>query len=148
MIAPLPQAQLVETRVINLLQYQTLVASKAARSVLVAPTNCSSSLACDERMVPRRLSLAARASYMAGFQGTSNVLAGMKYGIPTYGTMAHSFIQRTQARRKRFSILPDRISTMLYCSSTRTIPSGAPSALSMSRKSPVRRHRRAGRPSR
>jgi nicotinate phosphoribosyltransferase len=92
-VAPLPQAQLVESRIINLLQYQTLIASKAARSVLVAPEKLLVEFGMRRAHGSEAALLAARASYLAGFAGTSNVLAAMRYGIPAYGTMAHSFVQ-------------------------------------------------------
>ncbi len=91
--APLPVAQLVETRLINLLHFQSLIASKAARMALLAP---------DKRLVDFGLRrahgaeaglMAARASYIAGFAGSATVLAEQCFGIPAYGTMAHSFIQ-------------------------------------------------------
>jgi nicotinate phosphoribosyltransferase len=91
--APMPQAQLVETRLINILHLQSLIASKAARMVLAAP---------DKRLVDFGLRrshgaeaglAAARASYIAGFAGTATVLAEQLWGIPTFGTMAHSFIE-------------------------------------------------------
>ncbi|MGR9107930.1 MAG: nicotinate phosphoribosyltransferase [Gammaproteobacteria bacterium] len=90
--APLPEAQIIETRLINLCQFQSMIASKAARCVLAAP---------NKRLVDFGLRrahgyeaglLAARASYLAGFAGTSNVLAAHEFGIPMFGTMAHSFI--------------------------------------------------------
>jgi nicotinate phosphoribosyltransferase len=90
--APLPEAQLVETYLLNAVLYPTGVASKAARCVLAA----------DGRDVvdfsPRRdhgadaALRAARAAWIAGCVGTSNVLAGIRYGIPVYGTMAHSYV--------------------------------------------------------
>ena len=92
-VAAMPEAQLVETRVINLLQYQTLVASKAARSVLVGEDRFLVEFGMRRAHGAEAALLAARASYLAGCGGTSNVLAGWKYGIPTYGTMAHSFIE-------------------------------------------------------
>lgn len=91
--APLPQAQLVETRLINLIHFQTVIASKAARMVLAA---------CGRQLVDFGLRrahgaeagmLAARASYLAGFDATATVQAGREFGIPLVGTMAHSFIQ-------------------------------------------------------
>ena len=91
--APLPLAQLVETRVINLLQFQTLVASKAARCALAAPGKLLVDFGLRRAHGAEAGLLSARASYLAGFGGTATVLAGMKWGIPLYGTMAHSFIQ-------------------------------------------------------
>jgi len=91
--AALPQAQLIEPRVMNLLQFQSMIAAKAARMTSVAP---------DKQLVDFGLRrahgaeaglLAARASYIAGFAGTATVLANKLFGIPIFGTMAHSFVQ-------------------------------------------------------
>ena len=92
-VAPLPQAQLVETRIINLLQFQTLVASKAARVRLAAPASLLVDFGLRRAHGAEAGLMSARASYLAGFDGSSTVLAGMKWGIPLFGTMAHSFIQ-------------------------------------------------------
>lgn len=92
-VAPLPQAQFVESRVMNLLNFQTMVASKAARSVLVAGGKPLIDFGLRRAHGAEAGLLAARASYLAGFAGTATVLAGMAYGIPLYGTMAHSFVQ-------------------------------------------------------
>lgn len=92
-IAPLPQAQLVETRVMNFLNFQTMIASKSARSVLVVGGKPLIDFGLRRAHGAEAGLLAARASYIAGFAGTATVLAGMQYGIPIYGTMAHSFIQ-------------------------------------------------------
>ena len=100
--APLPQAQLVETRVMNLLNFQTMVASKASRSVLVAGGKPLIDFGLRRAHGAEAGLLAARASYMAGFAGTSNVLAGARFTIPTYGTMAHSFVQAHQDETQAF----------------------------------------------
>jgi nicotinate phosphoribosyltransferase len=91
--APLPQAQLVETRIINILHFQTLIASKAARMVLAAPGKILSDFGLRTAHGAEAGMFSARASYLAGFAGAANVLAGERYGIPIVGTMAHSFIQ-------------------------------------------------------
>lgn len=91
--APITEAQLVETRLINLLHLETLIASKAARSVLMAPDRLLVDFGLRRAHGAEAGLLAAHASYIAGFAGTSNVLAGRLFGIPLYGTMAHSFIQ-------------------------------------------------------
>ncbi len=91
--APIPMAQLVETRIINLLHLQTLVASKAARVTLAAPDKLLVEFGLRRAHGAEAGLLAARAAYLAGFHGSSNVLAEMRYGIPAYGTMAHSFVQ-------------------------------------------------------
>lgn len=90
--APRIEAQIVETFLLNAVNYQVMVASKAARIVLAAQGRGVVDFS------PRRdhgsdaAMKAARASYIAGCAGTSNVLAGKEYGIPVVGTMAHSYV--------------------------------------------------------
>jgi nicotinate phosphoribosyltransferase len=92
-IAPLPEAQLVETRIINLLHFQTLIASKAARMVLAAPGKTLIDFGLRRAHGAEAGLLAARACYLAGFAGTATTLAEPAFGVPIFGTMAHSFIQ-------------------------------------------------------
>ncbi len=91
--APLPQAQFVETRLINVLHFQSLVAAKAARCILAAPGKLLVDFGFRRAHGAEAGLMAARASYIAGFAGTATVLAGEKFGITLYGTMAHSFIE-------------------------------------------------------
>jgi nicotinate phosphoribosyltransferase len=91
--APLPEAQLAETRLINILHFQSLIASKAARILLAAPGKLLVDFGLRRAHGAEAGLLAARASYIAGFAGTATMLAEKLYGIPTFGTMAHSFIQ-------------------------------------------------------
>ncbi|HXP75068.1 MAG TPA: nicotinate phosphoribosyltransferase [Stellaceae bacterium] len=91
--APLPEAQLVETRLLNLLHFETVVASKAARMVLAAPGKLLVDFGLRRAHGAEAGLLAARASYIAGFAGTATMLAEQQFGIPLYGTMAHSFIE-------------------------------------------------------
>jgi nicotinate phosphoribosyltransferase len=91
--APLPIAQIVETRLINILHFQTMIASKAARMVLAAPGKILSDFGLRTAHGAEAGLFSARASYIAGFSSAANVLAGEHYGIPIVGTMAHSFIQ-------------------------------------------------------
>lgn len=92
-VAPLPMAQLVESRIINLLQFQSMVASKAARCVLAAHGRLLVDFGLRRAHGAEAGLMSARASYLTGFGGTATVLAGMRWDIPLYGTMAHSFIQ-------------------------------------------------------
>jgi nicotinate phosphoribosyltransferase len=89
----MPQAQLVESRLINILQFQTLIASKAARSVLAAPDKLLVDFGMRRAHGAEAGLLAARAAYLAGFSGSATVLAGQLFDVPVYGTMAHSFVQ-------------------------------------------------------
>ena len=100
--APLMQAQLVETRLINILHFQTLIASKAARMVLAAPGKILSDFGLRTAHGAEAGLYSARASYIAGFAGAANVLAGERYGIPVVGTMAHSFVQVHQDEMQAF----------------------------------------------
>ncbi len=91
-VAPLPVAQLVESRLINILHFQTLVASKAARCRLAAPDKLLVDFGMRRAHGAEAALFAARAGYLAGLDGTATVLANPCYGIPVFGTMAHSFI--------------------------------------------------------
>lgn len=90
--APMPEAQIIESRLINIMQLQTMIASKAVRSVLAAPGKLLVDFGMRRTHGAEAGALAARASWLAGFGGTSNVLAGKLFGIPLYGTMAHSYV--------------------------------------------------------
>jgi nicotinate phosphoribosyltransferase len=91
--APLTEAQLVETQMINILHFQTLIAAKAARMVLLAPDKLLIDFGLRRAHGFDAGLMAARASYCAGFAGTATLLAQRRFGIPTFGTMAHSFIE-------------------------------------------------------
>jgi nicotinate phosphoribosyltransferase len=100
--APLPQAQLVESRVVNLLHFQTLVASKAARCRLVAKQAQLIDFGMRRAHGAEAACFASRASYLAGFDSTATVEASRRYGIPAVGTMAHSFIQAHDLEMQAF----------------------------------------------
>lgn len=100
--APLPQAQLVETRLINLLNFNTVIASKAIRMVLAAPNKLLVDFGLRRAHGAEAGLLAARAAYLAGFAGSATVEAERSFGIPSYGTVAHSFIQAHESEREAF----------------------------------------------
>lgn len=101
--APLPQAQLVESRLVNLMHYQTLVASKAARCVLAAQGRQLVDFGLRRAHGAEAGLLSARASWIAGFDGTATALAGLQFGIPVFGTMAHSFVQAHDEEAEAFA---------------------------------------------
>jgi nicotinate phosphoribosyltransferase len=120
--APMPEAQLIETRLINILHYQTLIASKAARMVLAAGGRPLIDFGLRRAHGADAGLMAARASYIAGFAGTATMLAEHDFGIPTYGTMAHSFVEAhdlesaafenfARARPKNLTLLIDTYDT-------------------------------------
>jgi nicotinate phosphoribosyltransferase len=91
--APIDQAQLLEAMVINLVQSQTLFASKAARIVLAAQGRTVADFGSRRAHGFDAALNGARAFHVAGVGATSNLLAGRRYGIPVIGTMAHSFVE-------------------------------------------------------
>jgi len=90
--APMIEAQLVETFLLNTINLQTMIATKAARVINAAQGKTVIEFGLRREHGIDAGMKVARCSYIAGCQGTSNVLAGLAYGIPVFGTMAHSFI--------------------------------------------------------
>jgi nicotinate phosphoribosyltransferase len=90
--APIIEAQLVETFIINAVNLQVSIATKASRCVYAAQGRNLVDFSMRRTQGTDAGLKVARASYIAGFAGTSNVLAGQRYGLPVSGTMAHSFI--------------------------------------------------------
>jgi nicotinate phosphoribosyltransferase len=107
--APLPEAQIIETRLINLIQLQTMLASKAVRSVLAAPGKLLVDFGLRRAHGAEAGLLAARAAYLAGFDGSSNVLAGKLYGMPLYGTMAHSYVMAHDREEEAFAAFAEAL---------------------------------------
>lgn len=91
--ASLPAAQLVESRLMNILHFQSLIASKAARMRLAAPGKHLVDFGLRRAHGAEAGLMAARAAYVAGFDATATALAGALWEIPLSGTMAHSFVQ-------------------------------------------------------
>lgn len=91
--APIFEAQLVETFVINQIHLQSVLASKAARVVTAARGRTVVEFGARRAHGTDAALKAARTSYLAGAAGTSNLFAARQYGIPAFGTMAHSFVQ-------------------------------------------------------
>lgn len=101
-VAPLPEAQLIESRLVNLLHYQTLVASKAARCRLATPAAELVDFGMRRAHGAEAACLCSRASYIAGFDATATVEAARQFGIPAVGTMAHSFVQAHELELEAF----------------------------------------------
>ena len=110
--APIIEAQIVETFIINQMNFQCLVATKAARSVQAARGRPVIDFSLRRTHGTDAGLKVARASYIAGFAATSNILAGLTYGIPLSGTMAHSYIgsyeQEIEALRAFARSFPER----------------------------------------
>ncbi len=100
--APIIEAQIVETCLLNLVNLQTILATKASRVVHAARGRALVDFAARRTQGAEASNKLARAAYMVGFAGTSNVLAGKMYDIPVFGTMAHSFIEAFQSEEEAF----------------------------------------------
>ena len=142
--APIIEAQLVETYVINQMNLQTALATKAARCVWAAQGRSIADFASRRTHGSDAAMKMARSSYIAGFASTSNVLAASHYNIPPAGTMAHSFISsfptELDAFRAYADSFPDR--TILLLDTYDTI-AGAFNAVSIAKELEANGHRLA-----
>jgi len=100
--APILEAQLLETYLLSTINFQTLIATKGSRVVQAARGRGVVEFGARRAHGPQAALLAARAAYVGGCIGTSNVIAGYELGIPTYGTIAHSFIMNYASEREAF----------------------------------------------
>ena len=101
--APLPVAQYVESRLLNIVHFQTLIASKAARIMLAARGRRLVDFGMRRAHGAEAALFAARAAYLAGFAGSATAEAGRRYGLPVFGTMAHSFVQAHPSESQAFA---------------------------------------------
>jgi len=133
--APMIQAQIVETYLLAAVNYQTLVATKAARVVQAAQGRTVVDFGTRRAHGPQAGVLAARASFIGGCAGTSNVLAGYELGIPIVGTAAHSFTMTFDSEMEAFEkyhrVFPD--ATILLIDTYDTIE-GAKRAIKIGEK--------------
>src|SRR5713101_1596905 len=99
---PIIEAQIVEAFLLSTLTFQTMIASKAARVVAAAGGRGVVEFGSRHAHGPQAGVLAARAAYIGGCTGTSNVSAGARFGIPTFGTLAHSFVMAYSDEEEAF----------------------------------------------
>jgi len=100
--ANLPDAQILETLIINIIHFQTLIASKAARSFIVSGGKRVIDFGFRRAHGIEAGVYAARAAYIAGIDSTSNLEAGKNFGIPVVGTMAHSYVMVFDSEEEAF----------------------------------------------
>ena len=100
--APIIEAQIIETYILSIINFQSLIATKASRIVSAARGKSVIEFGSRRAHGPQAGFLAARASFIGGCTGTSNVLAGLELGIPMFGTMAHSFIMSFEKEEEAF----------------------------------------------
>ena len=106
-VAPLPQAQLIETFLLNQIQFQTLIASKASRVVFAAAGRTVIDFGLRRMHGTDAAMRAARAFFVVGIDDTSNVLAAKTYGMQPVGTMAHSYIEAHDDELTAFRVFAD-----------------------------------------
>ncbi|MBV8405439.1 MAG: nicotinate phosphoribosyltransferase [Gammaproteobacteria bacterium] len=100
--APILEAQLLESRLLNIVHFQSTIASKAARCVIAAQGRRLSDFGMRRAHEADAALFAARAAYLAGFDATATVEAGRRFGIPLSGTLAHSFIEAHDTEQQAF----------------------------------------------
>jgi len=105
--APLIEAQIVETYLLTTVNFQTLIATKASRVVAAAQGRPVVDFGARRAHGPQAGLLAARAAYIGGCVGTSNVLAGYELGIPIFGTQAHSWVMSFETEERAFEAYHD-----------------------------------------
>ncbi|GGI44023.1 nicotinate phosphoribosyltransferase [Paenibacillus marchantiophytorum] len=129
------EAQLVETAILNFVNYQTLIATKASRIKQVAPHEVLLEFGTRRAQEADAAIWGARAAYVAGFHATSNLRAGMLFGIPTRGTHAHAWVQAHDTEEEAFrayaEALPEQVT--LLVDTYDTLRSGVPNAIKTAR---------------
>ena len=130
-IAPIMQAQLIETAILNIVNHQSLIATKAARVVYAAKGDGVLEFGLRRAQGPDAGVYGARAAMIGGCVGTSNVLAGQKFGAPVSGTHAHSWIMsfpdEYTAFKKYAELYPN--ACILLVDTYDTLKSGVPNAI-------------------
>jgi nicotinate phosphoribosyltransferase len=125
------EAQLIETALLNFMNYQTLIATKAARIRAVAPDDQLLEFGSRRAQEADAAIWGARAAYIAGFDGTSNLKAGQMFHIPTKGTFAHAWVQDHKDEREAFEKFSDALPnhTIFLVDTYNTLKSGVPNAI-------------------
>ncbi len=129
--APVMQAQLVETALLNLVNFQTLIASKSAKIAYAAKGDSVMEFGLRRAQAPDAGILGARAAVIGGCSSTSNVLAGKKFGIPVSGTHAHSWVMNFKDEYTAFKAYAEvyPTATLLLVDTYDTLNSGVPNAI-------------------
>ena len=134
--APLPEAQLIESALLNIMNFQTLIATKSARICIAAEGDPVVEFGLRRAHGPDAALGAARASFIGGAMGTSNTWAGKILGIPARGTIAHSWIEsfpsELEAFRAYAKVYPK--SCLLLVDTYNTLRSGVPNAIKVGRE--------------
>lgn len=145
--ACLPEAQLVESALLNMINFSTLIATKAARVVHAAGSEGSVlEFGLRRAQGPDGAMTASRAAFVGGCSATSNALAGLRYHIPVRGTQAHSWIMSFPTELEAFRAYARRYpdSALLLVDTYDTLGSGVPNAIQVARELAEQGHQLAG----
>ncbi|WP_077304323.1 nicotinate phosphoribosyltransferase [Terribacillus halophilus] len=134
--APLAQAQLIETALLNIVNYQTLIATKAARIMHVLDEKDTAMEFGSRRAQEMDAAIwGSRAAYIGGFHATSNVRAGKKFGIPVAGTHAHSLVQAYRDEYEAFTKYAEsHVDCTFLVDTYDTLKSGVPNAIKVAKE--------------
>ncbi len=132
-VAPIAEAQIVETLVMNQITLATALASKAARIVSAAQGRAVVDFAARRMMGIEAAVEGARAFYIAGVESTSNVLAGQRHGLPVAGTMAHSFVQAHESELTAFRAFAENFPGTTLLVDTYDTMAGVKTAIALAR---------------
>lgn len=133
--APLVEAQLIETALLNIVNYQTLIATKASRIKQIVKTDTVMEFGSRRAQEMDAAIWGSRASIIGGIEATSNVRAGKKFGIPVAGTHAHSLVQAYKSEYEAFHAYAQRHKNCVFLVDTyNTLKIGVPTAIQVAKE--------------
>lgn len=133
--APLAEAQIIETAMLNIINYQTLIATKASRIKQVIGTETAMEFGSRRAQEMDAAIWGTRAAFIGGFDATSNVRAGKQFGIPVAGTHAHALVQAYQDEYKAFHKYAETHKDCVFLVDTYdTLKSGVPTAIKVAKE--------------
>ncbi|PWE01442.1 nicotinate phosphoribosyltransferase [Marinilabilia rubra] len=139
---PLLQCQLIESALLNFINFQTLIATKAARISIAAKGDPVMEFGLRRAQGIDGSLSASRASFIGGCAGTSNVLAGKKFNIPVLGTHAHSWVQAFEDELKAFDAFANTLpNNTIFLVDTYNTPRGIDKAIEITKKMETRGHK-------
>jgi nicotinate phosphoribosyltransferase len=130
------ECQLIEAMLLNIINFQSLIATKTARVFLASGKGAVMEFGLRRAHGPDGAMSASRAAFIGGAVGTSNTMAGKMFGIPALGTMAHSWVMAYESEEDAFSIYADLYpdKTVFLIDTYNTLTSGAPNAIKVGKK--------------
>ncbi|MDN5291597.1 MAG: nicotinate phosphoribosyltransferase [Anaerophaga sp.] len=139
---PLLQCQFIESALLNFINFQTLIATKAARITIAAKGDPVMEFGLRRAQGVDGSLAATRAAFIGGCAGTSNVLAGKKFGIPVLGTHAHSWVQAFDSETEAFEAFANTLpNNTIFLVDTYNTPKGIDNAIAVTKKTEAKGHK-------